>query len=108
MSGHLVVQHWDWNMGKNMEYWPGPLLHLWLPRRRGEELSNRHHETMLVFFTTLTSSSLHMSETSGSSVSGSFKASSVTVIKLAFERASMAECIMGSHTSSMFGITNIF
>lgn len=50
---------------------------------------------------------LHMSETSDSG-SGSFKASFVTVNKLAFERVSMAECIMGSHTSSMFGITNIF
>lgn len=49
-----------------------------------------------------------MSETSDSSGSGSFKASFVTVTKLAFERVSMAECIMGSHTSSMFGITNIF
>lgn len=48
-----------------------------------------------------------MSETSDSG-SGSFKASFVTVNKLAFERVSMAECIMGSHTSSMFGITNIF
>lgn len=53
-------------------------------------------------------SSLHMSETSDSSGSGSFKASFVTVTKLVFERVSMAECIMGSHTSSMFGITNIF
>lgn len=48
-----------------------------------------------------------MSETSDSG-SGSFKASFDTVNKLAFERVSMAECIMGSHTSSMFGITNIF
>lgn len=53
-------------------------------------------------------SSLHMKETSDSSGSGSCKASLVTVAKLAFERVSMAECIMGSHTSSMFGITNIF
>lgn len=49
-----------------------------------------------------------MSEKSSSSSSGSFKASFVTVTKLAFERKSMAECIMGRYTSSMFGITKIF
>lgn len=49
-----------------------------------------------------------MSEKSDSSGSGSFKASFVTVCKLAFERKSIAECIMGRYTSSMFGITNIF
>lgn len=49
-----------------------------------------------------------MSEKSDSSGSGSFKASFVTVTKLAFERKSMAECIMGRYTSSMFGITKIF
>lgn len=46
-----------------------------------------------------------MSDSAGS---GSFEASFVAVTKLAFERVSMAECIMGSQTSSMFGITNIF
>lgn len=51
---------------------------------------------------------LHKSEVSDSAGSGSFEASFVIVTKLAFERVSMAECIMGSQTSSMFGITNIF
>lgn len=51
---------------------------------------------------------LYMSEKSDSSGSGSFKASFVTVSKLALERKSIAECIMGRYTSSMFGITNIF
>lgn len=51
---------------------------------------------------------LHKSEISDSAGSGSFEASFVIVTKLAFERVSMAECIMGSQTSSMFGITNIF
>lgn len=46
-----------------------------------------------------------MSDSAGS---GSFEASFVILTKLAFERVSMAECIMGSQTSSMFGITNIF
>lgn len=49
-----------------------------------------------------------MFETSASSAFGSFKASSFTAAKLEFDRVSMAECIIGSHTSSMFGITNIF
>lgn len=46
---------------------------------------------------------LHMSsrDSSGSKVSSFFKA-------LALERVSTAECIIGSQTSSMFGITNIF
>lgn len=68
------------------------------------------HITMLIKCLSLCTlkSSLHMSETSDSSGSGSFKASFVIVTKLALERVSMAECIMGSHTSSMFGITNIF
>lgn len=48
-----------------------------------------------------------MSEMS-SDGSGSFKASAVILTKLALERVSMAECMMGSHMSSMFGITNIF
>ena len=51
--------------------------------------------------------SLH-SETSDSVGSGSVKASFVSVTELALERGSMAECIMGSQMSSMFGITNIF
>lgn len=46
-----------------------------------------------------------MSDSAGS---GSLEASFVVATQLAFERVSMAECIMGSHTSSMFGITNIF
>lgn len=51
---------------------------------------------------------LHKSEMSNSAGSGSFEASFVIATKLAFERVSIAECIMGSQTSSMFGITNIF
>lgn len=55
-------------------------------------------------------SCLHMSKSSGSERSGSLKASVdvVTVARLALERVSMAECMMGSQRSSMFGITNIF
>lgn len=51
-----------------------------------------------------------MSKSSGSERSGSLKASVdvVTVARLALERVSMAECMMGSQRSSMFGITNIF
>lgn len=86
-SGHRLVQQWGWNTGKKYCHIATvikcPSLHA-------------------------LNSSLHMSETSDSSCSGSFKASFVTVTRLAFERVSMAECIMGSHTSSMFGITNIF
>lgn len=66
------------------------------------------HIAMMIKCPSLCTCNIHMSEMSDSSGSGSFKASFVTVTKLAFERVSMAECIMGSHTSSMFGITNIF
>lgn len=97
---------WDWNMGKNIGR-VGPARCCTCGSLRG---AGTCHIAMVIKCTSLCTlnSSLHMSETSDSSGSGSFKASFVTVTKLAFERVSMAECIMGSHTSSMFGITNIF
>ncbi len=56
---------------------------------------------LYLLFDTVTN--LHMSSrvSSGSKVSSCFKT-------LALERVSMAECMIGSQTSSMFGITNIF
>lgn len=105
ISGCTLVQQWDWNMGKNIGELAQPIDTPVGVRAWG---AGSCHIAMVIKCPSLCTSNIHMSETSDSSGSGSFKASFVTVTKLAFERVSMAECIMGSHKSSMFGITNIF
>lgn len=105
ISGCTLVQQWDWNMGKNIGELAQPIDAPVGVRAGG---AGSCHIALVIKCPSLCTYNIHMSETSDSSGSGSFKASFVTVTKLVFERVSMAECIMGSHKSSMFGITNIF
>lgn len=81
-----MVAYWDQNTGKKKKKWK-------------DEPACQH---------SFAAYNLHKSKMLDSAGSASFEASFVIVTKLAFERVSMAECIMGSQTSSMFGITNIF
>lgn len=109
MNGHVVVHRQDWNTGENVEAL-GPQLHPW-SLRFWVKICGIVTMKPSLSLAASTGSSHHMSDasdTAASSGSESFNTSSVSGIKLAFERVSMAECIMGSHTSSMFGITNIF
>lgn len=91
---------------------PRPLRHWhqWLPGWQVAWASLSYRQLLILSNTPETESCLHMSKSSGSERSGSLKASVdvVTVARLALERVSMAECMMGSQRSSMFGITNIF